>query len=95
MQSAQITSTKLNRHIPHHSTSAWIVLAALVVIWEIYCPEGELLSEAVDRWIEVHPILARIPVLLVAAHLANFLPDRIDPMHLGFLFIKSRMSGAH
>jgi len=59
--------------------TAWLALAAGVVAWEI--AGAELLSEAVDRYLEAHPWLTRAVIAIVALHLANLLPERLDPLH--------------
>ena len=66
------------------SDRAWLALAAGVVSWDAMCGEGQTLSEAADRWMMSQPWLVRVSVLLVAAHLVNALPDRLDPIHLMF-----------
>ena len=60
---------------------AWIALLALILWWEVYCPPGALLSEGVDVAIERWPVTTRALVLLVALHLINWLPARVDPLH--------------
>lgn len=63
------------------SEKAWLGLAAGVTAYEILAPEGELLSEQVDRWLD-NPktrFLAIGAVAVTAAHLLNFLPRAIDP----------------
>lgn len=65
------------------SEKAWIGLAAGVTTYDIFCPKGETLSERVDDWLEhpVHRVIALGAIGVTAAHLANILPDRIDPFH--------------
>lgn len=60
---------------------AWVALAILIAVYEIFAPEGELLSEAVDRFLVRHPWLTRGVVAVVALHLLNLLPTRVDPVH--------------
>jgi hypothetical protein len=60
----------------HPSDYAWAVLIAGVVAWEIFSPPGELLSEAVDRYLVRHPVLTRAAILITAAHLLNALEVR-------------------
>lgn len=66
------------------SDKAWLALAAGVAAWELYAPEGELLSEAADRWMLTHPWITRVCVATIAAHLCNAIPNRYDPLHLLF-----------
>lgn len=67
------------RGIVRPGDAAWITLAAVVAVYEAIGPE--LLSEAVDRYIERHPILTRAVIAVTALHLANLLPPAIDPYH--------------
>ena len=60
---------------------AWLTLAAGIVVYEIAAPPGELLSEGVDRYLVRRPWLTRAVVAVVAAHLLNLIPDRLDPIH--------------
>lgn len=68
---------------PKPSTVAWCGLAAGVAAYDILCPPGETMSEGVDRLLE-HPhkrIAALGAIAITAAHLANILPEKIDPFH--------------
>lgn len=58
---------------------AWAVLGSAVVVYEIVCPPGELLSQGVDRWLINHPIATTVAVATTAAHLLNLLPALVDP----------------
>lgn len=60
---------------------AWVALALLVLGYEVCARDGELMSEAVDRFIEKRPGLTRLVVVVVAAHLLNLIPERFDPLH--------------
>lgn len=55
------------------SEKAWLGLAAGVTAYEILAPEGELLSEQVDRWLDSPRtrFLAIGAVAVTAAHLLN------------------------
>lgn len=64
---------------------AWWVIGVFVVAFDAITPEGATLSEKMDDWIDNHPVLTRAGVLLVAAHLCNFLSPRLDPIHLTFV----------
>lgn len=68
---------------PKPSTIAWCALAAGVTAYDLLCPPGETLSEGVDRALE-HPhkkIVTLGAIAVTAAHLANVLPQRVDPYH--------------
>lgn len=67
-----------------NAKQAWALLAAGVFSYEIYCKDGELLSEAVDHWLVSRPILTRTIIAAFALHLANALPMRYDVVSLGF-----------
>ena len=60
---------------------AWIALTTGVVIWDVVCEPGEMLSEASARYAKAHPVLAYAVIGSVAAHLANRIPKRFDPIH--------------
>ena len=68
---------------PKPSTVAWGVLATGVAAYDVLCPQGETLSEGVDRALETRSgrVLAIGAVALTAAHLINLLPERVDPFH--------------
>ncbi|MEV6219782.1 hypothetical protein [Nocardia sp. NPDC051833] len=57
----------------------WLALAGVVTALEVIAPDGELLSEGVDRGMERHPLLVRAAIIMTAAHLLNWLPERLDP----------------
>lgn len=66
---------------PSDGVLAWAALGGAVVIYEMLCVEGELLSEVVDRAMVRKPILTRMAIAIVALHLVNAIPPRIDPIH--------------
>lgn len=61
---------------------AWCVLMTGVVIYEAFAPEGQLLSEAMDRAAIRHPLATRIVIAVLALHLAGWIPDKYDPLHI-------------
>jgi hypothetical protein len=61
--------------------NAWIVLSIGVAVFELLAPEGQLMSESVDRALEEHPVITTVAIGAVALHLLNVLPPRIDPLH--------------
>lgn len=63
------------------SDRAWIILASAIVTYEIVAQPDELMSEAVDRYLDTRPWLTRLIVAIVAAHLLNLIPSRFDPLH--------------
>lgn len=62
---------------------AWAVLAAGVTAYEVHASrrDWELLSEACDRYRERHPVLTRLVIVYLAAHLTRTIPGRVDPLH--------------
>ena len=62
------------------SDRAWLALAVGVAGYEVLARENELLSEAVDRYLEARPCVTRAVIITVAAHLLNLLPTRLDPL---------------
>lgn len=60
---------------------AWVGLGVGIALYELAAPQGELLSEGVDRAIEQYPKLTVAVIGAVALHLCNKLPEQIDPLH--------------
>jgi hypothetical protein len=71
-----------------HGDRGWVIVAAVVMAVEVTAGEGELLSEAVDRYLVSRPWLTRAVVAMLALHVANVLPQRLDPIHGGFVAIR-------
>ena len=64
------------------STAAWLSIGAGVAIYEYACPDGELLSEAVDRGLESkYKYLVMGGIAVTAAHLLNLF-DKLDANQL-------------
>lgn len=64
---------------------AWIALAAGVAAYELGAAlhrDGELLSEACDRYRRRHPVITYTTIAYFAGHLARVWPHRIDPLHI-------------
>ena len=68
---------------PRPSTIAWGTLVGGVALYDILCPAEETMSEGVDRLLErpIGRFLALGAIAITATHLANVLPERIDPFH--------------
>ena len=64
---------------------AWLGLAVGVLAYEIVAAEGELLSEAADRYMLAHPWWTRAVVASIGLHLCNAVPERFDVLH--WLFV--------
>lgn len=60
---------------------AWLAITA----YEVSCPRGEMLSEAMDRYLTRHPRLRHLPLMEAAAfyvylHCINRLPPKYDAL---------------
>jgi hypothetical protein len=64
-----------------HSNSAWLAVTAGVLWYELTAPQGELLSEAVDRYRTAHPVITTTVVVYLAGHLLRLWPRPVDPLH--------------
>lgn len=71
----------MTRAVPRHVTARrmWALIFGLVVLHELTCAEGELLSEEVDRMLDKYPLATYAFTFLTVAHLLNRLPPAIDP----------------
>ena len=74
------------------SDKAWIALGGYVIIWNLIAEDGDLLSEAVDRYMISHPWRTRAIIALVAIHLSNSVPPSCDPIHWIFLVTRKGVS---
>lgn len=71
-----------------HAGHGWQMLIAGILAWELWCEDGELLSEGFDRLLERHPVWPRIVVILIAAHVANLIPTKIDLVNRLFYLVR-------
>ena len=71
-----------------YSTKAWLGLGAYVVATEVCAPEGELLSEAVDRWLKAARTVSALAISGTALHLLNLLPEKYDPFAITVKSVK-------
>lgn len=63
---------------------AWIGIAIGVAAYELSAAlhrDGELLSEACDRYRLRHPVAVNVAVVYLAGHLTRRWPQRFDPLH--------------
>ena len=60
---------------------AWLALGTGILAHEVLCGDGELLSEGADRALEKHKVLTLGVIAVTALHLANAIPEKIDPIH--------------
>lgn len=65
-----------------HSKLAWGTLVAGVAAYDVFCPQGETLSEGIDRGLESkYKYLIAAGIGMTALHLVNLLPNELDPLH--------------
>lgn len=67
----------------------WIAMGLGILAYELACPQGELLSEGVDKALNAHPLITRAAIGVTALHLANLIPDTIDPFKRGIDLLKT------
>ncbi len=60
------------------SDRAWLVLGAGVLVWDVCCPRGEMLSEASARYADARPVWSRAVIVYTAGHLMHVWPQRVD-----------------
>lgn len=51
----------------------WSLVGLEVLVWEVACEPGQLMSEGVDRALIKHPVVTRAAIAVTALHLANCL----------------------
>lgn len=64
-----------------HGDAAWAAIGLAVLVYECCAPPGQLLSEAVDKYRDRHPILTNSLIVFLAGHLLRMWPRPIDPLH--------------
>lgn len=67
---------------------AWLGLGLAIGLYELACPDGQTLSEGVDKALQQRRALTIAAIGVTAAHLANMLPEQIDPFTQGLKLIK-------
>lgn len=85
---AGVTETPSLPEVDMNAKQAWVLLATGVLSYELYCKDGELLSECVDEWLDCRPLLTRAVIAALALHLGNLLPARYDVVSLGFFVMR-------
>lgn len=70
---------------------AWVVMGLGILAYEMAAPPGQLLSEGADRSLTKYPWLTRAAIGVTALHLANALPEQVDPYPRVLKFIKPRV----
>lgn len=58
---------------------AWLALAGGILAYDLACPPGETLSEGMGRYHQARPWATRIGIAVVALHLLDWLPAKLDP----------------
>lgn len=67
---------------------AWLTLGLGVVGYDLFCVEGQTLSEGADAAMLHHPWLVRCVAFALAAHVCNLVSPQYDPLHLGFVALR-------
>ena len=67
----------------------WQMLGLGVLAYELLAPEGELLSEGVDRSLERHRVLTTAAIGVTALHLLNLIPINLDPFHHAHALVRT------
>ena len=80
----------MDRRPVRPADKAWLALVTYIVLYEALCEAGELMSEGYDRYVDKHPVAARVAPFVVAAHLTNLLPTQLDP--LAWVFYATRLA---
>jgi hypothetical protein len=62
-------------------STAWLYLAAGVLIWDTLVEEDERMTNAFRRGIRSRKILVSAAWLIVTSHLYGILPEQADPIH--------------
>jgi hypothetical protein len=57
-----------------------MILIVGIVGYEVFCPPGELLSQAMDSYRYSHPLLVNGVILYLAGHLTRVWPAHLDPL---------------
>lgn len=76
------------------STRAMLAAGGFVLAYDLMCPEGETISEGIDRLMERSKrdkVITRAAAGVLVAHTVNLIPDRFDPIHQLFLTAKRRV----
>lgn len=59
---------------------AWLAIAAAITAYELGAPQGELLSEACDRYRQRRPTATYATIIYLAGHLTRLWPRHLDPL---------------
>lgn len=59
---------------------AWIGLGVYVLVWDRFCPPGQLLSQRMDVYRAVEPVVTYSVFAYVVGHLTRKWPARVDPL---------------
>ena len=64
---------------------AWVGLIVSVAAYDYYAPDGQTLSEGVDRALQKHPLATTAAIGMTAMHLMNIFEhlniEHLDPIH--------------
>jgi hypothetical protein len=66
-----------------------MAIGAIVIGHTITAEDGDTLSECVDSWLDNHRWVTRGAIVVLALHLMNAVPGRVDVVHLLFTGARS------
>lgn len=67
----------------------WAGLVGSALLYDVFCPKNQTLSEALDPALETTKGKAILytAIGLTAAHLCNILPPKLDPLHIASQYL--------
>lgn len=69
----------------HRALVCWVGGA---VAYNVLAEDHETISEGIDELLARYPLMTRILVILVSAHLINLLSERFDIIHVSFIGLR-------
>lgn len=71
---------------------AWVALGLGVLAYDLAAPDGETLSEGVDRYMLHHPWITRAVGVGLVCHVCNAISPRYDVIHWAFVGARKLLS---
>ncbi len=72
---------------------ACLALATGVVTWDLLAPAEQTISEAADDYLVRRRAATEVGLLVLYLHVANKLPQRLDPIHGMFVGLRALRRG--
>ena len=72
----------------HPSDVALAAVVLFIAVYDALSPEGETISEGVDRYLLTRRWPTELVAGLIYAHVSNKVPPSADPIHLAFIGIR-------